>query len=386
MSDSEKWGVSTKLVHAGEWRPRVLGAVSMPIFQTANWVEDGDASDYHSVHYMRLSNLPNHTVLAEKMAALEGAEAALVTASGMAAISAALLSVLKAGDHILVQDELYGGTHSFVANDLPRWGIEVDFIDGENPSSWEGKLRPNTRAIYFESITNPRLRVANLDAVVPFAQAHDLVSMIDNTMATPLYFKPAEWGFDLSLHSATKYLNGHSDIVGGVVIGKADLVTQVHHKLDHLGGSMDTHTCSLLHRGVRTLALRLPAQTKTAQALAQMFQDHPRVTRVYYPGLESSAGHDNAKRLLAGYSAMVSIDIDGGKEAAKRFVERSQLITDAPSFGGLETLATRPAASSHAGLTPAERAERGIADGLVRLSVGIEDTADLLADFTQALD
>ena len=239
----------TRLIHAGELRPRALGAVSTPIFQSSTFEYGGEGS-YHDIRYLRLSNSPNHLVLHQRLAALEGAEAALVTASGMAAISTTLLSLLSTGDHLLVQDSLYGGTHDFIREDLPRLGISYTFIDADDPASWEAQVKPNTRAIYVETMTNPLLRMGDLEAVARFARERRLVSVIDNTFASPLLFRPPERGFDLSLHSCTKYLNGHTDLVAGAVIGRAALVEKVKHKLDHLGGSLDPHACFLLERGL----------------------------------------------------------------------------------------------------------------------------------------
>src|SRR5215475_8655717 len=228
--------LETKLIHAGEPHPRIEGAVSIPIFQSATF-EYGDQADYHSLKYIRLNNTPNHLALHEKLAALENAEAALVTGSGMAAISTTLLAVLSAGDHLLAQDCLYGGTHDLLTKDFAALGLSYDFVDGDDPTSWKRKLRPNTKAIYVETMSNPLLQVGDLQAIVYFAKEHDLVSIIDNTFASPVNFRPPEWGFDLSLHSGTKYLNGHSDIVAGAVIGRAELIETITHKLNHLGGS-----------------------------------------------------------------------------------------------------------------------------------------------------
>ena len=243
MAEHER--IETKIIHAGEPHPRIEGAVALPIFQSATFEYTG-ATSYHDVKYIRLNNTPNHTALHRKLAALENAEAALVTASGMAAISTALLAVLAAGDHLLAQDCLYGGTHDLLTKDFARFGLSYDFVGGDDPDEWKARLRPNTRAIYVEAMTNPTLQVADLKAVARFAKENRLVSIIDNTFASPINFRPAEVGFDLSLHSGTKYLNGHSDIVAGAVIGRADLVEQVTHKLNHLGGTAAAqHTCRL---------------------------------------------------------------------------------------------------------------------------------------------
>ncbi len=376
--------VETKLIHAGEPRPRIHGAVTVPIFQSAMYEYTGEAS-YHDIKYIRLNNTPNHIAVNQKLAALENAEAAMVTASGMAAISTALLSVLSQGDHFLAQKCLYGGTFDFVAKDMPALGITFDFIDGNDPSSWEGKLKQNTKAIYVETMANPLLEVPHLKEAAEFAKAHGLVSMIDNTFASPVNFRPAEWGYDLSLHSCTKYLNGHSDIVAGAVIGRADLVDHFTHKLNHLGGTLDPHTCFLLHRGVKTLALRMKQHNQSAMEIAKFLEAHPAVVKVKYPGLESHPAFDIAKEMLDGFSGMLSFELEGGTEAAEAFFDRAKLPVIAPSLGGIETLLTRPATTSHSGLSPEERVKMGIADGLVRVSVGIENTEDLIADFSQAL-
>jgi len=376
--------VETKLIHAGEPRPRIHGAVTVPIFQSAMYEYTGEAS-YHDIKYIRLNNTPNHIAVNQKLAALENAEAAMVTASGMAAISTALLSVLSQGDHFLAQKCLYGGTFDFVAKDMPALGITFDFIDGNDPSSCEGKLKQNTKAIYVETMANPLLEVPHLKEAAEFAKAHGLISMIDNTFASPVNFRPAEWGYDLSLHSCTKYLNGHSDIVAGAVIGRADLVDHFTHKLNHLGGTLDPHTCFLLHRGVKTLALRMKQHNQSAMEIAKFLEAHPAVVKVKYPGLESHPAFDIAKEMLDGFSGMLSFELEGGTEAAEAFFDRAKLPVIAPSLGGIETLLTRPATTSHSGLSPEERVKMGIADGLVRVSVGIENTEDLIADFSQAL-
>lgn len=376
--------METKAVHSGEPEPRIQGSVVMPIFQTAMF-EYGGESSYHDVRYMRLSNLPNHLVLQQKLAALENAEAAVVTSSGMAAITTTLMAILKAGDHLLAQENLYGGTHDFVTKDFPAMGIQCDFIDAANPDSWKSKLKPNTRAMYVEAISNPLMRVPDLKAVVAFAKSHDLVSMIDNTFTSPVNFRPVEIGFDLSLHSCTKYLNGHSDLVAGAAVGKADLVTRIKHKLDHLGGSLDAHTAFLLQRGMKTLVLRVRQQNASALKIAQFLEKHPAVERVNYPGLESHAQHRIARELFGGCSGMLSFELKGGVAAADRFMNAVTLPLLAPSLGGVETLLTRPAQTSHAGLDPDVRRALGIADGLIRMSVGIEATEDILEDLQQAL-
>ena len=376
--------IETRIIHAGEPSPRIKGAVCTPIFQSAMYEYAGETS-YHDVKYIRLNNTPNHQVLHEKLAALENAEAALVTASGMAAISTALLTALGAGDHLLAQDCLYGGTHDLLTKDFARFGLSYDFISGDDAESWKARLRPNTRAIYVEAMTNPTLQVADLKAVARFAEEHGLVSIIDNTFASPINFRPAEVGFDLSIHSGTKYLNGHSDIVAGAVIGSREMIEKIKHKLNHLGGSMDPHAAFLLHRGMKTLALRVRYQNDSALRLAQFLEKHPRVSHVNYAGLESHPQHARARELFEGFGGVLSFEVTGGVDAAQRVVERVTLPIVAPSLGGVETLITRPVTTSHAGMSAEDRARLGISDGLIRVSVGIEATEDLIADFDQAL-
>jgi len=374
----------TLLVHAGEPRPRTQGAVAMPIFQSSTF-EEGEARGYHDIRYARLSNTPTHDALHAKLAALEGAEAALATASGMAAISAALFSVLRAGDHLLVQDGLYGGTQYLVTRDLPRLGIEVTAVPGDDPAAWERAARPTTRAFYLESMTNPLVRVGDLEAASAFAKKRDLVSIIDNTFATPLAFRPLQHGFDLVAHSATKYLNGHSDLIAGALMGSARRVREAKLVLDHLGGSLDPHACFLLHRGLKTLGVRYRQQCATAVAVARFLQGHAAVARVNHLSLESHPQHARARKLFAYSGAMLSFELRGGTGAAERLFSRLRFPVHAPSLGGPETLVTRPAASSHASLSPEDRARIGIADGLVRLSIGLEAPEDLVEDFGQAL-
>ncbi len=376
--------IETQLIHAGEPSPRIVGAVSMPIFQSSTFTYGGEAS-YHDVRYIRLNNTPNHLVLHKKLAVLEGAEAAVVAASGMAAISTSLLTVLSQGDHLLAQNCLYGGTHDFVTKDLPRFGVEHTFIDLDQPETWKQALRPTTRAIYVEAITNPLVQVGDLEAVVAFARDHHLVSMIDSTFATPINYQPCAHGFDLTLHSCTKYMNGHTDIVAGAAIGSAKLVEAVKHRLDHFGGALDPHACYLLHRGMKTLALRVPYQNRSALEIARFLEQHRAVKRVHYPGLESHPNHARARRLFAGFAGVLSFELDGGVAEADRFIAKTTLPICAPSLGGAETLITRPATTSHAGLTREERRRLGISDSLIRLSVGLESTEDLIADFDQAL-
>lgn len=376
--------MDTMLIHAGEPRPRIDGAVVMPIFQSSTYEYTG-ITEYHDVRYIRLNNNPNHIVLNQKLAAMENADAALVASSGMAAISAALMSLLSSGDHLLALDCLYGGTHGFVTKDLPRYGITHSFISGDGPASWGRALQSNTKAIYVETLTNPLLQVADLKEVVRFARANGLVSLIDNTFASPLNFRPAEWGFDLTLESCTKYINGHSDLVAGAVAGSVEMVRAIKHRLDHLGGALDPHACFLLHRGLKTLAVRVRHQNESAMRIAEFLSRHSEVERVNYPGLADHPQHARAAELFDGFGGMVSFELKGGAQAAEAFFSRLRLAIVAVSLGGVETLVIRPAAAVHSNLSPQERERSGIAEGLIRLSVGLESTDDIIADFEEAL-
>jgi len=372
------------LIHAGELEPRLSGAVSMPIHQSVNYESINDAA-YDRITYIRLNNTPNHQVLHAKLAALEGTEAALVTASGMAAISAALLGVLNQGDHMLAGNCLYGGTHSFFTEDLPAWGITHDFVDSTRPDTWGTMLKSNTRVFYVESLSNPLQGVPELEEIVRFCKQHGLLAVIDSTLTSPVNFRPYELGFDLIVHSATKYLNGHSDIAAGVVLGDKPHIRMIRHRLNHLGGCLDPNSCFLLHRGLKTLALRVQRQNETALQLATWLQAQDAVERVYYAGLPEHPGHERAKKWFRGFGGVLSFELPGTLTATQGFVNRLRLPLQAPSLGGVESLVTRPAKTSHVGMTAEQRAAAGIRDGLVRFSVGLEDFEDLRQDFEQAL-
>ncbi|MCI0652151.1 MAG: PLP-dependent aspartate aminotransferase family protein [Planctomycetes bacterium] len=377
-------GPRTLAVHAGEPRPPIHGAVATPIFQSSTFlVEEGRG--YHDIHYMRLSNTPSHVAVAAKLAALEGTERALVTGSGMAAITSALLAHLKQGDHVLAQRCLYGGTLDFLTENARQLGIETTFVPLDDPGAWQGALRPTTRVLYVESITNPLVEVGLLEEAAAFARAQGLVSLIDNTFPSPMNFRPAALGYDVVLHSATKYLNGHSDVVAGVACGSAARIEEIHKQVNILGGSLDSFSCYLLQRGLKTLPLRVRAQNENALALAKALARNPAVASVRYPGLPEDPSHAQARRHFAGFGAIIAFVPRGGLEAARRFCAALAIPLHAVSLGGVETLVCRPAATSHAGIPAAERRALGIPDERIRISVGIEDEADLIEDFERAL-
>jgi cystathionine beta-lyase/cystathionine gamma-synthase len=384
VSSFDDSGFETLAVHAGERRPGPEGSVVFPIYQGTVYSVDPDTG-YHDIKYIRLNSTPSQTYLHDKLAALEGGDAAVATTSGMAAITTALHSLLRAGDHLLVSECLYGGTHDFLTGHADDFGWSYTFVDAQRPETWEEARRPNTRAILVESISNPLMRVPRLGEVVDFARRAGIASLVDNTFATPVNFRPLALGFDLSLHSATKYLNGHSDIVAGAVVGRADLVDRVRRTLNHFGGSLDPHAGFLLARGLKTLALRIRAHNENALALARFLDEHPAVAQVNYPGLPSHPDHAHAAELLSGFGGMLSLRLAGGAEAAERMMGALRIPYLAPSLGGVETLITRPVTTSHAGMSREDRERLGITDDLVRVSIGVESTDDLVADFDQAL-
>ena len=377
--------MDTLAVHGGERRPGPDGSVVFPIYQgTVYSVEPG--TDYHDIKYIRLNSTPSQNYLHDKLAAIEGAEAAIATASGMAAVTTVLLSIMRAGDHLLASDCLYGGTHDFLTNHAADLGWSYSFVDAGRPETWEAARTPRTRAFLVETITNPLMRVGPLDQVAGFGRREGIVTVIDNTFASPVNFRPLASGFDIAFHSATKYLGGHSDLVAGAVMGSADRIGQVRRTLNHFGGSLDPHTGFLLARGIKTLALRIRAQNANALALAEFLAGHPAVAAVNYPGLPAHPDHANAARLLSGFGGMLSLRLRGGEQAAQDLLDTVSLPFVAPSLGGVETLITRPATTSHAGMRPEDRDRLGITADLIRVSAGIEDTSDLIADFGQALD
>jgi cystathionine beta-lyase/cystathionine gamma-synthase len=381
-ADSES--METLVVHGGERRPGPEGSVVFPIYQgTVYSVEPG--TDYHDISYIRLSSTPSQRYLHDKLAALEGAEAAVATASGMAALTTTLLSILRAGDHLLASDCLYGGTHDFLTHHAADLGWSHTFVDSSRPETWAGARTPQTKVFLLETITNPLMRVGRLREIAEFARREGVLTVIDNTFASPVNFRPLAAGFDLVVHSATKYLGGHSDLVGGAVMGRAELIDRVRHALNHYGGSLDPNSGFLLARGVKTLALRVRAQNDNATGLAGFLADHPGVAAVNYPGLASHPDHAHAAALLSGFGGMLSLRLRGGEAAAQALLDTVRLPYVAPSLGGVETLITLPATTSHAGMRPEDRERLGITADLIRVSCGIEGTQDLINDFDQAL-
>jgi cystathionine gamma-synthase/cystathionine gamma-lyase/cystathionine beta-lyase len=377
--------METLAVHGGERRPGPEGSVVFPIYQGTVFSVEPDTG-YHDIPYIRLSSTPSQRYLHDKLAALEGAQAAVATASGMAAVTAALLSCMRAGDHLLASDCLYGGTHDFVTNHAADLGWSYTFVDVHKPETWAAAMTPRTKVFLVETITNPLMRVGLLPEIADFARREGIISMIDNTFASPVNFRPLAAGFDLVFHSATKYLGGHSDLVAGCVLGSASLIEDVRKTLNHFGGSLDPHTGFLLARGIKTLALRVRAQNANAMALSAFLAAHPAVAAVNYPGLASHPDHAHAARVLSGFGGMLSLRLHGGEPAAQALLDTVRLPQVAPSLGGVESLITRPATTSHAGMRASDRERLGITDDLIRVSCGIEGSEDLISDFGQALE
>ncbi|HEU4583760.1 MAG TPA: aminotransferase class I/II-fold pyridoxal phosphate-dependent enzyme [Polyangiaceae bacterium] len=374
----------TAAVHAGEPKPPIADAITMPIFQSSSYLL-GSPEEFDDIRYIRLNNTPNHEALACKLASLERTEAALVTPSGTAAISAVFFSYLRAGDHVIAPEQLYGGTRKILERLITDYGIAVSFVPYEDPAAWERALEPRTRLLYVEPLVNPTLQVPRLDELVAFAKGHRLISVADNTLLSPYNFRPAEMGFDLVLHSASKYLNGHSDVVAGVVAGAGGAVRGVRKTLNLFGACLDPHACFLLQRGLKTLPLRVAAQNESALALARALREHPAVERVHYTGLVEDPSHARAVAWFSGHGGVLSLRVHGGVAAAEQLLERLEYARVAPSFGGVQTFASRPATTSHAGLPKALRQAMGVSEDLVRVAVGLEDPGDLIADFRQAM-
>lgn len=375
-------GISTRAVHAGGAEPAVGAAVVTPIHQSTTFYSHPDGAG--DVRYTRYGNNPNHLVLERTLCALEGAEAAMVFGSGMGAMASAILSCVAAGDHVLAASALYGGTRTLLDRELARLGIECDFVDLHS-TDWTGSLRSTTRLIVFELPSNPLVRVANPAAIVAAAREAGARVLVDATFATPVNFRGLEHGVDLVVHSATKYLGGHTDVTAGAVCGSEARIADVRSRARIFGAALDPHAAWLVERGIKTLALRMQRHDENGKRVATWLAAQPGVRRVHHPGLASHPDHALAATLLDGYGGMLSVELTGGGAAAARFVRALRLAKLAPSLGGVETLVSEPRYTSHADLTAEQREVLGIPDGLVRFSLGIEDADDIIDDIRQAL-
>ena len=370
----------TQCVHSGSIVDRVTRGLNTPIFTSSSF----EYLDVPENIYPRYFNTANQNAVIEKLAALEKADCGLLFSSGMAAISAVILSTVNAGDHVVMQRDIYGGTHHFVTADFQRFGIEFTFV-ANTAAEFEKAIRPNTRLIYIETPSNPLLMITDIEAIAQIAHTKDILSAIDNTFASPINQNPLEKGIDMVVHSGTKYLGGHSDICCGAVLTTEMCFDRLKATAVNLGGSVNATTCHLLERSLKTLAIRVARQNQNALVIATWLQKHPGVKKVHYPGLETHPGFEIARKQMSAFGGMLSFELSQGPVSPDRFVRGLDLITPALSLGGVETIICAPAVTSHVKLSPTERDELGISDGLFRLSVGIEDVDDLLADLDRAL-
>jgi len=386
-------GFHTKAVHSGE-SPHQEGALITPIYQTATFtfktVEEAKRAIEISLEkedpgyaYTRFSN-PTHTVLEKKIASLEGGEAALTTATGMAAIATTIFALLKKGDHLISARGIYTSTHSLFSK-LDLWGIDVSFIDQTRPSDIAAKIKENTKLIFLETPSNPLLDLADIGEIAALAKGNGAKVMVDNTFATPYYQRPLALGADIVIHSATKYLSGHLDTMGGIIVGGSDFIQSCAETLTLMGGIMNPFNAWLIIRGTKTLPLRMEKHSQNALALARWLESQDKVKRVFYPGLPSHPQHELARKQMTKCGGMVSFEVAGGEEGARGLLENIKLCSLAVSLGGPETLLEHPATMSHLKMSPEERAALGISDGLIRMSVGLEDDDDLIEDLSSAL-
>lgn len=395
--ENKNMGIGTRAIHAGIIKDKQYGSLTMPVYQSSTFYfkscEEGGrrfSGQEDGYIYTRLGN-PTTNTLERKVASLEGAEAAAATSSGMGAISSALWTIASAGKHIIADSTLYGCTFALLSHGLPKYGVEVTFVNTSNLDEIKANLKENTVAVYLETPANPNLKIADISAIAQLVHGYnkDIKVVCDNTFATPYLQKPLQLGADVVVHSATKYLNGHGDVIAGFVVGKADFITEVKMSgiKDMTGCVMSPHDAFLVLRGLKTFELRMKRHCENGMAIAKFLEAHPKVEKVYYPGLEGHKGYEIAKKqMTAGFGGMVSFEIKGGKENGMKFVNALELCTIAVSLGDAETLVEHPASMTHSTYTAEDLKEAGIPEGLVRLSAGLENTEDIIADLSQALD
>jgi len=364
------------------------GPLATPIYQTSTFEVTDVAEQVRATptdrFYTRYGN-PTNSAAERAIAELEGVDAALLFASGMAAITSSILALVKAGDHIVAQRDIYGGTFKFLSQWLPKFGIETTFADTNDIAQHEQAIRPSTKLLYVESPTNPTMRVVDLEKIVALARKHGVTTAIDSTFATPINCRPAEWGIDLVLHSGTKYFGGHADIMCGIAAGRGELIEQIHHARTTLGGCMDPHAAFLLLRGIKTLAVRVERQNESALQIAEFLSRHAKVRRVYYPLLKGHPDYAVAGKQMAGGGGVLSFEVEGSGADACRVAEALSLFTLAPSLGGVDSLVTIPVLTSHYQIDPAVLKTMGVTEQMIRLSVGIEHVEDLIGDLEKAL-
>jgi len=379
--NSNKKGLNTICTHVGELEDKQhKGAVSPLYMSTSYAYEDVDVK-----RYPRYFNTPNQEGLCKKVAALEHAESALIFGSGMAAVSTSLLAFLSAGDHVVLQQTLYGGTYNLINEEFSKYGIEYSFTTGWSAADFEAEIKENTKVIYIETPSNPLLTITDLEAIATLAKKHSLISMIDNTFASPVNQNPIDFGIDVVIHSATKYMGGHSDICAGAVASTTENMERIFHLAKNFGGSLSDYTVWLLERSIKTMGIRVKAQNENALAMAHYLNELEDVGKVYYPGLPSHKDHNIAKKQMKGFGGMLSFELNANLDASK-FQKALQLIKPSMSLAGVESTVLSPTQTSHALMSAEVRAEQGISDGLIRFSLGIEEIEDLKNDIQQALN
>jgi len=381
---AKKMKFETIAIHAGERPDKTYGAISTPIYQTSTFAF-ADVGKSRGYDYSRTAN-PTRKVLEDTVAQLEGGKAGFAFATGMAA-EATVIHLLKAGDHIISGDDIYGGTYRLFQNVMPDFGLEFTFLRLDDRSKIEAAIKPNTKMLWLETPSNPLLNITDIEMVVDIARKHKLLTVMDNTFASPYFLRPIEYGVDLVVHSTTKYLNGHCDVVGGVVVTTTDeLSERVQFLLNAMGTCAAPFDCWLVLRGIETLPVRMKQHEANASRVANYLAEHPGVKRVFYPGLKSHSGHEIARRQMKGFGGVVSFELKGGASATSRFLKRIKLFSLAESLGGVASLAEHPATMSHASMPKEHREKAGLTDELVRLSVGLENADDLIGDLGQALE
>lgn len=379
--DKKGKGLNTICTHVGELDDtKYKGAVS-PLYMSTSYAFD----DVDIKRYPRYFNTPNQEGLCKKIAALEHAESALIFGSGMAAVSTALLAFLRAGDHIVLQQTLYGGTYNLVTEEFDKYGISYSFTKGWEPKDFENEIKENTKVLYIETPSNPLLTITDIEGVAAIAKKHGIVSMIDNTFASPVNQNPIDFGIDVVIHSATKYMGGHSDICAGAVASTKEHMHRIFHLAKNFGGSLSDYTVWLLERSIKTMGLRVRAQNDNALAMAQYLEAHADIDAVYYPGLTTHKDHELAKRQMKGFGGMLSFELKSYLDASL-FQKSLKMIKSSMSLAGVESTVLSPTQTSHALMSAEVRAEQGIKDGLIRFSVGIEEPEDLIADIENAIE
>jgi len=376
-------GLSTRAVHGTPEAAAPHTPVTTPIVQSSTFTNEVGSRE--EVLYTRYGNNPNQTSLGRRLATLDGGEAAIAVGSGMGATALAHLAILGPGDHLISSDWIYGGTRRLFGQQFGRLGIDVSFVDPANPRSWKSGLRNNTRAIFLETPTNPLMRVLDLEPLAALCHTEGIALIVDSTFASPVNLRPIEYGADVVIHSATKYLNGHSDVIAGVVVGTDEMIEEVRQLMQVWGQALDPHAAWLIERGLKTLEVRVERQNANGLAFAEWASGERAFARVHYPGLPSHPDHSLAATQLDGFGGMVGLEVRGGAEAAERLLRRLRVVHHAPSLGGVETLVSEPRVTSHASLSATQRAAQGIPDGFVRVSLGIENVEDISADFQRAL-